>query len=183
MRAGQDDVSDVIGQLSTFYRTCLNKGRNLTHVRTEIANITAYINIQLRMHDDRFAVRYEIPEELLECRMLSFVLQPLVENAILHGLDKRREGGGELDIRLRREGDRLVFSVLDNGPGLSEEMERQLNEPGGQGSGYGVRNVRDRIVLSYGNEYGVRAENRPEGGCAAILTLPVLTNENNCDES
>ena len=106
-----------------------------------------------------------------------------VENAILHGLDKRREGGGELDIRLRREGDRLVFSVLDNGPGLSEEMERQLNEPGGQGSGYGVRNVRDRIVLSYGNEYGVRAENRPEGGCAAILTLPVLTNENNCDES
>ena len=111
------------------------------------------------------------------------LLQPLVENAILHGLDKRREGGGELDIRLRREGDRLVFSVLDNGPGLSEEMERQLNEPGGQGSGYGVRNVRDRIVLSYGNEYGVRAENRPEGGCAAILTLPVLTNENNCDES
>lgn len=183
MRAGQDDVSDVIGQLSTFYRTCLNKGRNLTHVRTEVANITAYINIQLRMHDDGFLVRYSIPEELLECKMLSFVLQPLVENAILHGLDKRREGGGELDIRLRREDNRLIFSVLDNGPGLSEEMERQLNEAGGQQTGYGVRNVRDRIVLSYGSEYGVRAENRPEGGCIAILTLPVLLDEEKRDES
>ena len=183
MRAGQDDVSDVIGQLSTFYRTCLNKGRNLTHVRTEVANITAYINIQLRMHDDGFLVRYSIPEELLEGKMLSFVLQPLVENAILHGLDKRREGGGELDICLRREDNRLIFAVLDNGPGLSEEMERQLNEAGGQQTGYGVRNVRDRIVLSYGSEYGVRAENRPEGGCIAILTLPVLLDEEKRDES
>ncbi len=182
MRAGQDDVSEMIGQLSTFYRTCLNKGRNLTHVRTELANITAYINIQLRMHDDGFLVRYAIPDELLECKMLSFVLQPLVENAILHGLDKRREGGGELDIRLRREGDCLVFTVLDNGPGLSEEMERQMNETGGQQTGYGVCNVRDRIVLSYGSEYGLRAENRPEGGCAAILTLPVLMDEGKSDE-
>lgn len=183
MRAGQDDVSEVIGELSTFYRTCLNKGRNLTHVRTEIANITAYINIQLRMHDNGFAVRYAIPDELLECKMLSFVLQPLVENAILHGLDKRREGGGELDIRLQREGDRLIFAVLDNGPGLSDEMERQMNEAGGPQTGYGVRNVRDRIVLSYGSEYGVRAENRPEGGCAVLLTLPVLMDEGKSDES
>ena len=127
-------------------------------------------------------VRVSVPDELLmvpmDATLIEQVLINLMENAVLHA-----KGATEIELRIRRDGDLARFSVLDNGPGLSEEMERQLNEPGGQGSGYGVRNVRDRIVLSYGNEYGVRAENRPEGGCAAILTLPVLTNENNCDES
>ncbi|MBQ8954749.1 MAG: histidine kinase, partial [Clostridia bacterium] len=94
IRAGQDDISDVIEQLATFYRTCLNQGQELITVATEIANITAYINIQLRLHDDSFTVCYDVPPELTDCRMPGFLLQPLVENAIRHGIDKRREGGG-----------------------------------------------------------------------------------------
>ena len=169
--------------LADYYRQTLTINEDFVTLTTELQNVNNYLTIAQARFINAIHFTAVLPKDTDRFRMPPLIIQPLVENAILHGLDKRREGGGELDIRLRREGDRLVFSVLDNGPGLSEEMERQLNEPGGQGSGYGVRNVRDRIVLSYGNEYGVRAENRPEGGCAAILTLPVLTNENNCDES
>ena len=183
MQAGQDDVSDMINQLSTFYRTCLNKGQNLTHVRTELANITSYVNIQLQLHDDSFNVVYDMPSEFMDYKMLSFVLQPIVENAILHGIDRRRDAGGELVIRLRCDQNKLIFSILDNGPGLSEEIRHQLNEAKANNTGYGVQNVRDRIVLNYGSEYGVYAENRKEGGCAVILTLPVLYDKDTNSES
>ena len=176
IRAGQEDISDVIEQLSTFYRTCLNEGSDFITVDTEIANITAYINIQLRLHDERFTVRYDVPQELMSCRMPGFVLQPLVENAILHGLDQRREGG-ELAVTLRRAGNDLVFTVQDNGPGLTEELIEKLNgsAPADNARGYGVKNVNDRIQLSYGARYGISVSNAPEGGCAAVLRIPCLS--------
>lgn len=173
MRAGQDEVSAIISHLAMFYRTCLNKGNNLTHVRTELANIMAYVNIQLRLHDDSFTVKYDVPQEWMEYRMLSFVMQPLVENAIRHGVDKLRSGWGEILISLREENGKLYFRVLDNGPGLPNEEGRQDTPH----KGYGICNVRERITMWYGPEYGVRVENRPEGGCSASLILPVLLPE------
>ena len=183
IRAGQDEISDVIEQLSTFYRTCLNQGHELTTVSTEVANITAYVNIQLRLHDDRFRVHYDIPQALMNCPMPGFVLQPLVENAVLHGLDQRRENG-ELFIGLRREGEDLVFAVRDNGPGLSAELIEKLNgsAPADNAKGYGVKNVNDRIRLIYGEGYGIRVMNAPEGGCLAVLRMRALPPEKSGEE-
>ena len=183
IRAGQDEISDVVEQLSTFYRTCLNQGHELTTVSTEVANITAYVNIQLRLHDDRFRVRYDIPQTLMSYPMPGFVLQPLVENAVLHGLDQRRENG-ELFIGLRREGEDLVFTVRDNGPGLSAELIEKLNgsAPADNAKGYGVKNVNDRIRLIYGEDYGIRVMNSPEGGCLAVLRMRALPPEKNGEE-
>lgn len=175
LRAGQYEVSDIIVDLSTFYRTCLNKGNELTPVSTELANITAYINIQLCLHDNNFQVSYDIPDELMELRMLSFILQPFVENAIVHGIDKRRDGGGELVIRLRKEHDCLCFNIHDNDPGLSNKPDSTSSIL--PHSGYGIRNVNDRIVLQHGAPYGAILINSPEGGCTALLTLPVLSRQ------
>ena len=180
VRAGQEDVSDIINQLAMFYRTCLNMGNQFIYVRTEIANIEAYINIQLRLHDNNFCVEYDLDEELLNYRMLSFVLQPLIENAILHGLDKRRDADRKLILVLRRENEKLVFYVRDNGPGLTKEKAawltaRDLTEKFGASSkGYGIRNVQERIALQHGEGYGIRLGSWPGGGCEAVLVLPLL---------
>lgn len=155
-------------------------GNQFIYVRTEIANIEAYINIQLRLHDNNFCVEYDLDEELLNCRMLSFVLQPLIENAILHGIDKRRDADRKLILVLRRENEKLVFYVRDNGPGLTKEKAawltaRDLTEKFGASSkGYGIRNVQERIALQHGEGYGIRLGSWPGGGCEAVLVLPLL---------
>ncbi|MBQ8952677.1 MAG: hypothetical protein IJ048_01050, partial [Clostridia bacterium] len=90
--------------------------------------------------------------------------------------DKRREGGGALRVALRGAEGLLIFSVQDNGPGVSEELLRRLNggESGDSAKGYGVRNVNDRIRLTYGEGYGVSVSNAETGGCLAELRLPRL---------
>ncbi len=167
IRAGQDDVSGMIEELSTFYRTCLNKGQEQTTVRNEVTNVRAYVAIQLKLHNDGFDALYEIPEELYDCVMPNFILQPVVENAILHGIDKQRAERGRLVICLCEREGMLIFTVLDNGPGLTDDM-RGLPDS----KGYGLKNVDERLRLHYGDRCGVTLKNAPYGGCMVELRFP-----------
>ena len=89
---GNDDISDITLALSNFYRTSLNKGRNTLSIAEEISNVKSYIAIQLIMHDDEFDVDYDIAEEILPYETLNLILQPIVENAIEHGIDVKSDG-------------------------------------------------------------------------------------------
>lgn len=163
IRADQEEIAEVTGQLAKFYRTTLNSGRQITTVENEINNIKAYLELQKRTHEDNFQVEFYLSEEGRDLSMPNFLLQPIVENAICHGIDYREEETtGHIVIRYVLEDDYIIFEIMNNGPALdSEEAERLLNTPG---KGYGLHNIRERVKMYYGSDgscgiYGGLAEN------------------------
>jgi len=170
--AEQQEISQMAQFLSTFYRTTLNKGKSITFVRDELDNVCSYVRIQLLMHNHSFDVAYDIAEEILERRMPNLLLQPLVENAIEHGLDRLESGKrGMLRIDGCLEGDTIIFRVSDNGPGIPQEKLDSILQISAD-SGYGIPNVHQRVQLLFGADYGLSYENSPSGTTAS-LRLPI----------
>ncbi|MEK4345207.1 sensor histidine kinase [Paenibacillus sp. FSL P4-0184] len=171
-----EDISLVVNALSKFYRTSLNNGKQLTSIRDEILNIRAYIDIQLAMHDDQlFDVTYHIEEELYPYQTINFILQPIVENAIKHGIDEKEDGKGMLTIEAYTYKDDIRFVVSDNGKGMDQEQIEQLLYS--NGTGYGLKNVHERIKLYYGDAYGISIESELNVGtriCIDINKRPSL---------
>lgn len=151
IRAEQEEIAEVTGQLAKFYRTTLNSGRQITTVENELSNIRAYLELQKRTHEEKFQVEFYLSEEGRDLSMPNFLLQPIVENAICHGIDYREEGTqGKIIICYTAEADYLIFEIKNNGPVLnSEEAERLLNTPG---KGYGLHNIRERVKMYYGSD-------------------------------
>lgn len=98
IRSEQDDIAEITGLLAKFYRTALNGGRQITIVQNELENIKAYLQIQLKSHEDNFDVEYQLDEAGMECQMPNFLLQPIVENAICHGVDLCEYERGKIKI-------------------------------------------------------------------------------------
>lgn len=171
-----EDISLVVNALSKFYRTSLNNGKQLTSIRDEILNIEAYIDIQLAMHDDQlFDVTYHIEEELYPYKTINFILQPIVENAIKHGIDEKENGKGVLTIEAYTYNDDIRFVVSDNGKGMDQKQIEQLLFS--NGTGYGLKNVHERIKLYYGEAYGISIESELNVGtriCIDINKRPSL---------
>ena len=150
----QDDIYEITTQMAAFYRTALNKGKRMDTLKLEITNIRAYINLQLISHEYSFDVVYEIENDILECIIPTFILQPLVENAIEHGIDLLREGRGKLIIRAYRKESVLYLEVEDNGKSLFEKIGRNILSE--DAYGYGTGNVNRRIQLVHGDKYGLK---------------------------
>lgn len=153
IRAGEEEISEMSQLLSTFYRTSLNKGSNLISVENELNNTEAYIKIQLMMHNYNFDVDFDIDDEVKEYQMINLLLQPLVENAINHGIDEKRNSRGRIRISAKKEGEDIVFEVEDNGVGMSKEICQKILTS--KSNGYGIKNVYDRIKVVYGDKYGL----------------------------
>lgn len=168
--AGQSDISQMARLLSTFYRTMLNKGQQITTIASEFENTKSYITIQQMMHSQSFDVVYDIDKNLLECPIPNLLLQPLAENAIIHGLDHRElPGRAILSISCYQEGQDIVFKVMDNGCGMSdEECEQILTK---DSKGYGVKNVHQRIQLYYGTAYGLTFHSTKGMGTYALIKI------------
>ncbi|RJG25283.1 sensor histidine kinase [Paenibacillus thiaminolyticus] len=170
IRLRAPEISEMAQLLSTFYRTTLNKGDNMILVSDEILNIQSYMRIQLIMHSNSFEVEYQIEDEILSCRMPNLMLQPLIENAILHGIENREEGGGNIRVSGKREQDCIVLQVQDNGVGIPPERLPLLLHT--QSKGYGLKNVNDRAKLMYGPKYGLSIDSAVQVGTQVTLTIP-----------
>jgi two-component system, sensor histidine kinase YesM len=169
--AEQEDISKMAQLLSTFYRTTLNRGKNTISVREELENTTSYIHIQRMMHSDSFDVRCEVDKEILDYTMLNLLLQPLVENAINHGIDhKESPGKAILTITAKQSDNNLLFNVSDNGCGMEPELLKTILTT--KTKGYGVQNVHHRIQLTYGVEYGLSYTSKLMEGTTVTLTIP-----------
>jgi len=170
LRSDAHDISHMVTTLSTFYRTALNRGASIISVRDELENIRSYIEIMLIMNDYSFDVKYEIEEEVNHYSMVNLILQPLVENAIKHGIHQKESGRGLLRIRAAVNGPDLVFRVEDNGPGIAgQAAEELLKSPS---SGYGLKNVNERIQLTFGFEYGISIESEEGRGTDMVVKIP-----------
>lgn len=176
LEIGSDDISKATLALSRYYRTSLNKGKNMMSVREEIDNVRSYLQIQEMFHDYSFEVKMDIAEDILDYRTLNLILQPLAENAIAHGIDRRRGSDpGVITITGRRDGGCVVLSVADNGVGMEQEKAQTILTE--KSSGYGVRNVNSRIRLEYGEAYGLSIESEPGKGTKVIVRIPVVEME------
>lgn len=165
------EISDIVCSLSNFYRAVLNQGDPITTVEGEMENVRAYLRIQSCMHDDSFIVEMHIPDEILHCRMIGIVFQPIIENAIEHGLDQRtEETGARLTVEGHAEGDDLLFSITDNGPGITQEQFTTFLSS--QGKGYGLKNVQNRLKIAYGENYGLSMDPDVAEGTRILIRIP-----------
>ncbi|MEG0854024.1 MAG: sensor histidine kinase, partial [Angelakisella sp.] len=155
-----DAIHSTVVALGAILRYSLGGDKEMVTLGEELEQTYNYLMIQRLRHGQRFDMRIEIPEPLHSCNIPKFLLQPLVENAIVHGLEPK-VGNGELIISGYREGDDVHLRVSDNGVGPEA--------PGEKGHGIGLSNVRQRMALHYGERYGVFLTRQGEITCAEVL--------------
>lgn len=170
IRSNQMEISKVTLALSTFYRTALSKGEDVVTVENCIQNMQAYLEIQLTMHDNNFSVDWDIDPTIKNEKMPKLLLQPVVENAIEHGIDEKEDGDKKIFLSFRGNGDDVVITVRDNGMGMPQEKAETLVTY--QAKGYGLKNVNDRIRILYGENYGIRILSAPDEGTTVVMRFP-----------
>ena len=165
--ASNADICKVVASLSDFFRLSLNKGEDSFTLADELNHVKSYITIQeYRMRHIQF--RLEAPRELLNLRVPKLMVQPLVENAILHGL-RPRNYRGHITISCTLEQAYLVIRVMDDGVGFDEKL---LGERTEKSTSYGLKNIRQRLAVLYDDRGSLEIANRPEGGVVARLRYP-----------
>lgn len=170
LAAGEEDISRMTLAMSTFYRTALNRGRNVLQVEAELSNTRAYLEIQSMLHDGDFDYEIEVQPEILQCESLNLILQPLVENAIHHGIDEKTDGRGKISVRGWKEDNCVWFMVEDNGVGMEQKVADKILTM--ESKGYGVRNVDERIRLCYGEKYAMKVESVVGKGTKMTIHFP-----------
>ena len=180
-----DKAVNIVTALAKFFRISLSKGKNIITVKDEVEHVRNYLMIQNMRFKNRFEYSIDVDEKVLSYSSLKLMLQPLVENAIYHGMEFM-DGDGEIDVKVFKEDDSLYFTITDNGLGMSEDMVETLLSkdfvPSKKGSGIGVKNVNERIKLYFGSEYGLKVESEPDEGTKITIHLPaVVYGENDED--
>ncbi len=173
-----EDVEGIVTSLSQFFRTTLAGGKDFISISEEIAHIEAYLQIQQFRYRDILSYEMKIPEDVKKYAIIKLTLQPVVENALYHGI-KNKRGGGKIAIYAKDEGDRVVLTVEDNGIGMDQEDLLYLNniiegkvKPSSDNTGFGMANVAERMRLNYGNEYGIKVTSEYEKGTLVNITIP-----------
>ena len=172
----QSEAVHTVTALARFFRLSLGKGKNIVTVKDEIDHVKNYLMIQHMRFKNKFDYEFDIAEDVLELPSLKLMLQPLVENAIYHGMEFM-DGDGLITLKAWREEDELYLSVADNGLGMTEDKVEMIltgksSSGNGRGSGIGVKNVNERIKLYFGEAYGITIDSEPDEGTTVIIHLP-----------
>ena len=170
----------MLTALARFFRISLSKGSNIIPIGDELEHAKNYLTIQKMRYKNKFSVDISAEPGIEKLYTIKLIVQPILENAIYHGMEYA-DGDGEIHIRAFREGENAVIEVEDNGPGISDETVQQLLKPGrcskAKGSGIGLRNVHQRIRLTFGAAYGLSIRSEPDNGTVVRICLPALEEE------
>ena len=177
----KDEVVMMVTALSDFFRTTLSKGRDYITVKEEEAHIRSYLQIQQFRYQDILEYSIDVPEELYEYQILKLTLQPLVENALYHGI-KNKRGLGHIRVSGEEREDKLIFRVWDDGRGMEpERLEKVRRLIGGEEgvdrsdpSGFGLFNVAQRLRLNYGPQYGISLESEFGEWTETTVVIPAV---------
>lgn len=171
-------VALMITNLSRLFRLSLNRGRDVITVREEMMQVTYYLKIQKFRFEEQLDWNINFDDEILEYRMLKFIMQPLVENAIYHGIKSKNEYG-KLTIRGYKDKNMLIFVIKDTGKGMDEDtltkLYQRINEKKRdekENRGYGIWNVNQRIKLYYGEQYGLQIDSIVDKGTSIYIKIP-----------
>ena len=186
VRTSPEQARARIKDLSDFLRRTLEHGQDLTRLAEELEIVRSYVRLEQSRFGERIRVREEIPDSVLEYYLPVFSLQPIVENAIKHGLSSKRDGG-TLVIRVYESGDFLHMEVADDGVGIPPARLQNIRRFDGissrdaTGTGIGLNNVHKRIQARFGSQYGIQIDSREGEGTTVIVLLPVLRKEERAD--
>ncbi|MDR1569304.1 MAG: sensor histidine kinase [Oscillospiraceae bacterium] len=173
-----EQVINVTRALSSFFRTSLAGGREWITIAQELEHLTGYLTIQKVRYRDILAFKLDVDDGLQTEQILKLLIQPLVENAIYHGI-KNKRGGGMIVIKLESREERLYVTVADAGAGMTAERVANVramleqSAPAGSDSGFGLYNVDRRIKLYYGQDEGVRIVSSPGEGTRVCFDVPL----------
>lgn len=177
MDYGAEEIGTLTWNLARFYRLSLNHGKSLISIGEEVEHVEVYVNIENYHFDNAISLEVDVPEELKSYACLNIILQPFVENAIVHGIAEKPDiESCEIRICARREEQDIVFSVQDDGPGVDvKEMQKETQQDIRTAQhGYGVRNINFRPKLCFGEKYGVTYL-ESEKGTHVEIKIPVMT--------
>ena len=173
------DIVDLVENLTNMLRIGLNRGNEIITVGMEIKHVESYLMIQKTRYEDKLNYEIHVDDELLSYRMIKLILQPLVENAIYHGIKEKR-GQGLIRIMGHRENNKIHFQVIDNGIGMTADKLEQINDllkrDDSQHNeiGYGIFNVNSKIRLNFGSEYGLTFHSTYGVGTLVDVWHPIL---------
>lgn len=175
------EITDVVSALATFYKISLSRGNDQIPIRDEVMHAKMYVKIQNSRFSGRIQESWDIAPEIEELLIIKIVLQPIIENAIIHGIFETEDSSGTITIRGFKEQDQVVITVSDNGVGMtpheiaqnfpSDAPEGVTNAPGG----YGVKNISDRLRIAYGAGYGLSVESAPGQGTTVTIRIPAVS--------
>lgn len=172
----QGEVVEMVGSLSQYFRTSLSKGNDRISLKEEELHVRSYLQIQQIRYEDIMEYEINIPDELGTCNIPKISLQPLVENALYHGI-KNKRGKGKIIITGKRSNDQIVITVADNGLGMTIDRLKQVMNGLQQGNGskecYGLYNVNERIRLYNGEGYGLKIRSTFQIGTEVDISIPI----------
>lgn len=184
---GSADISTMALALGDMFRYSIKTKSALVTVKEELTHVQNFVAIQLIRFDNEFSFRMDVPDELLDCQILKLILQPLVENALYHGL-LNCSAGSSICLCARESEGELLFSVTDDGVGMEPQVLenlrasldvkprfQELNQR--ESGGIGLKNIHSRIRLYYGDAYGIRITSEKNKGTTVSIRLPRLTNQ------
>lgn len=171
------EVETAVITLAKFYKLSLNSGRELVSIREELLHVFNYVKIQNMRYSNKIQLIMDVSEEIKNFSMLKITLQPIVENSIMHGILGKAEKKGTIHISAYNKNDQIVILVHDDGIGISKsDLDKiKSNEISSKsGSGFGIRNVKERIKLFYGDQYGLSCFSETGKGTTVEIRISVL---------
>ena len=169
------DAEEMVNSLARLFRISISKGHELITIEKELQHAESYLKIEKYRYKDQFEYIEDIDEECLQYLCNKITLQPIIENAIYHGLN-RMVDEGEIRIGIHQDGDDILFTIADNGVGMTKEQcEEILHKEPGDRTGIGIKNVDDRIKIYFGEEYGLEIESEVDEGTTVKIRMPKIT--------
>ncbi len=164
------EIQKAVSDLARFYKVSLSKGKTLISLRDELTHVTMYINIQNLRYDNAVNFTVNAPEKLMDCCIPKITLQPIVENALVHGIMRKQDKTGKITITVSADENEETLSILieDDGLGFGEHPPALSSEEE-KDNGYGLSNVDIRLKMYFGNQYGICFPKTPKGSGAAVL--------------
>ncbi|MCM8709487.1 sensor histidine kinase [Clostridium sp. SYSU_GA19001] len=175
-----EDVITMVTSLARLFRISISRGKNIITVKEEIEHAKNYLIIQKIRFKSKFRFNIEVEEEVLQYKTLKLILQPIIENALYHGIQYMVEEG-VINVSAKTVDNKLLYEVTDNGLGIKPEVLENIlsyNSKENGGAGVGVRNVHERIQIYYGKEYGLEIQSELEEGTRVKFWLPIEKDEN-----
>ena len=175
----KEKAVQIVTALGRFFRISLSRGRSIIPVKDELEHVRNYLMIQQNRFKNKFTYRVEADDAVLPMASVKLILQPIVENAIYHGMEFM-DGDGEILVKAELKDGCTVMTVRDNGLGMTEETVEKLlsgdqpHAPSRRGSGIGVRNVHERIRIYFGEDYGLSIVSEPDEGTEVTIRMPAV---------
>lgn len=168
-----EKAAKMVEALANLFRISISRGKDLITIEQEIIHIKSYLIIQSIRYKNQFEYEFDIDEEILHNKCLKIMLQPFVENAIYHGID-RMVDQGLITITGHKHKEYIEFCVCDDGIGMSQEQIGDLFANDSETAGVGVKNVHNRIQIYFGEEYGINIESELDEGTKIYIKIPII---------